>query len=145
MGIGLIPFSQTMRILHNGSVSVFQTDGGGSIPPIRSLNSSGQGMVNSWMETWASFRQHIKDWSKLVISDQDFYCYLINAQFEPPDQRVADIFIRQHDNGEWSHVIYHRMCWMRKTDRRIPCCLCYLLWRRLQDSYWRIENLYPML
>lgn len=62
------------------------------------------------METWDTFKVKIKQWSKLTITDQEFYCYLITSQFTVIDQRLVDIFIKQHDNGEWSHAIYHRMC-----------------------------------
>lgn len=62
------------------------------------------------METWACFRERIQQWSKLQITDQQFYDYLINSTFEcNADRRVADIFILQHDGGEWSHAVYHRM------------------------------------
>jgi len=62
------------------------------------------------METWSQFRVMIKAWSTLVVTDQEFYDYLVNSVFEcAGDRRVANLFIKQHDNGEWSHAIYHRM------------------------------------
>lgn len=62
------------------------------------------------MQTWSQFRLIIKQWAGLEISDQEFYDYLIGSEFESAaDQRVANIFIAQHDGGEWSHAIYHRM------------------------------------
>jgi hypothetical protein len=62
------------------------------------------------METWEQFRVVIGNWAKLRITDDEFYCYLTTSDFaNPADRRVADIFITQHDHGEWSHAIYHRM------------------------------------
>ena len=62
------------------------------------------------METWADLKVQIKAWSKLEITDDQFYCYLTTHSFElAADQRVVDLFIAQHDGGEWSHAIYHRM------------------------------------
>jgi hypothetical protein len=62
------------------------------------------------METWSEFRSVISAWAKLEIDDAEFYRYLVCSEFEnAADRRVANIFITQHDNGEWSHAIYHRM------------------------------------
>jgi len=62
------------------------------------------------METWDQFKVKITEWSKLCITDDEFYCYLVTSTFEKAgDQRVAALFIKQHDNGEWSHAIYHRV------------------------------------
>jgi len=62
------------------------------------------------METWDQFKEVIKDWATLTITDDEFYCYLKTSVFEKAaDRRLADIFIKQHDGGEWSHAIYHRV------------------------------------
>jgi methionine synthase II (cobalamin-independent) len=62
------------------------------------------------METWSELRTQIRQWSRGEINDEEFYCYLRDSVFElEADRRVANLFIIQHDNGEWSHVIYHRM------------------------------------
>ena len=62
------------------------------------------------METWNELKQKITQWSKLEITDDEFHCYLINSVFDSAaDQRVVDIFVKQHDNGEWTHAIYHRV------------------------------------
>jgi hypothetical protein len=61
------------------------------------------------MQTWCHFREQISAWAKLQITDEQFYAYLVESTFEcDSDKRVAAIFIKQHDNGEWSHPIYHR-------------------------------------
>lgn len=62
------------------------------------------------MQTWAEFRVQIQSWAKQEITDDEFYGYLTTSEFEcDADRRVAAIFIRQHDGGEWTHAIYHRM------------------------------------
>jgi hypothetical protein len=61
------------------------------------------------METWKELREKIGQWSRVDITDDEFYCYLINHVFDAADTRVVAIFIGQHDRGEWSHAIYHRM------------------------------------
>jgi hypothetical protein len=62
------------------------------------------------METWSELRKHICQWSHHEITDEEFYCYLRDSVFElDADRRVANIYIIQHDGGEWSHAIYHRM------------------------------------
>lgn len=62
------------------------------------------------METWDNFKCMIKQWSRLEITDQEFYCYLLNSDFDcQADRRLANIFIKQHDGGEWNHPIYHRV------------------------------------
>lgn len=61
------------------------------------------------METWDDFKCAIKKWSRLEIDDTEFYQYLITSEFNPIDQRLVDVFILQHDGGEWTHAIYHRM------------------------------------
>jgi hypothetical protein len=62
------------------------------------------------METWEQFRCVIQAWARLEVTDATFYAYLTDTVFEDTaDRRLADIFIKQHDGGEWSHAIYHRM------------------------------------
>ena len=62
------------------------------------------------MESWPQLKEQIRQWSKCVTSDEDFYNYLKSSVFElDADRRVADLFIIEHDNGEWSHAIYHRV------------------------------------
>ncbi len=62
------------------------------------------------MENWDQFKTVIKQWSRLEMTDGAFYKYLTDSVFENPADRVlADIFIKQHDGGEWSHAIYHRL------------------------------------
>lgn len=62
------------------------------------------------METWCEFRLMIGKWSHSEITDDQFYAYLVNSTFEKEgDKRVADLFITQHDGGEWTHAIYHRL------------------------------------
>jgi hypothetical protein len=62
------------------------------------------------VETWTELREKIGQWSKLEITDDQFYCYLVSSIFDSAaDARVVAIFIGQHDRGEWSHAIYHRM------------------------------------
>lgn len=62
------------------------------------------------METWEQFKVVITSWAVCDITDEEFYTYLVDAEFEnPADRRLANIFIKQHDGGEWSHAIYHRM------------------------------------
>lgn len=60
------------------------------------------------MQDWCQFREMIIKWSKLLISDQEFYDYLVNSEFDGANRRVADLFIKQHDGNEWTHSIYHR-------------------------------------
>ena len=60
------------------------------------------------MESWEEFRAVIHTWAVCEITDEQFYAYLIDSTFTAADRRVADIFIKQHDGGEWSHSIYHR-------------------------------------
>lgn len=60
------------------------------------------------MIKWDIFKDFITRWSKLQITDDEFYKFLTTAELSPPDRRLADIFIKQHDCGEWSHDIYHR-------------------------------------
>lgn len=61
------------------------------------------------MEAWPQLKEQIKQWSKLQITDDEFYEYLTTHEFElDADKRVVDIFIKQHDGKEWTHPIYHR-------------------------------------
>jgi hypothetical protein len=61
------------------------------------------------METWEQFRVVIRKWARFEITDDQFYTYLVVTIFAyDADRRLADIFIAQHDGGEWSHSIYHR-------------------------------------
>jgi hypothetical protein len=60
------------------------------------------------MGSWNFFKMVIRQWVQLVITDDEFYDYLRNTEFEcAADRRVADLFIRQHDEDNWRASYHH--------------------------------------
>ncbi len=58
--------------------------------------------------TWEEFKAKIRAWVHRELTDDAFIIWLRTSSFaSEADQRVADVFIKQHDEGNWSASYHH--------------------------------------
>jgi hypothetical protein len=96
------------RMLHNGSVLVFQTRGAGSIPAIRSERIHDMSTKEVLDKEWQTFRTTLHQWAVGDINDCEFYMYLTTTEWnDPASQRLANVFLKQETEGYWRASYYH--------------------------------------